>query len=236
MSLAFVTQKSYDVAYQHKANVRSSYKNSNNPRISNIKGNSTSSFIQRKPVCPCDGGCPSCVSNDRYSKANTSDVNLQSLRVSKPSDPYEQEADRVSKQVILSGGGGGLKLSDQNLSNNHIPSVQLNERNHGKNNQEFFEENKKSISEKAEIDSTSLDAHLKCGHTNGSNSLSDPLLNFFSLRFGFDFSQVRIHNDTNAKALTHELNAQAFTLGNDIFFGTGYYKPHTTDGKLANCS
>jgi len=232
MSLAFATQKSSDVAYQHKANIRSSYKNSNNQRISNIKGTSTFSFIQRKPVCPCDGGCPSCVSDDRYSKANTSDVNLQSLRVSKPSDPFEQEADRVSKQVILSGGGSGLILSDKNSSNNHIPSVQLNERNHAKKNREFFEENEKSISEKAEIESPSLDAHLKCGHTNGSNSLPGPLLDFFSPRFGFDFSQVHIHNDANAKTLAHELNAQAFTLGNDIFFGTGYYQPHTTDGKL----
>jgi hypothetical protein len=45
--------------------------------------------IQRKSVCPCDGGCPACVSTVQ-----------PKLTISQPNDPYEQEADRVADEVM----------------------------------------------------------------------------------------------------------------------------------------
>ena len=50
-------------------------------------------------------------------------------------------------------------------------------------------------------------------------------------RFGHDFSRVKVHTDSIAASAAQELNAQAFTTGQDIFFGSGYYEPHTTKGK-----
>lgn len=50
-------------------------------------------------------------------------------------------------------------------------------------------------------------------------------------RFGTDFSNVRIHTDTNAKQLSQELNAQAFTVGNDIYFNDRKYNATSTSGK-----
>lgn len=49
--------------------------------------------------------------------------------------------------------------------------------------------------------------------------------------FGLDFSAVRIHNDANAQHLSQSLNAQAFTVGNHIFFNEGKYQPGSTEGK-----
>jgi len=49
--------------------------------------------------------------------------------------------------------------------------------------------------------------------------------------FGADFSNVKIHTDSNAVQMNKELGAQAFTSGNDIYFNTGKYKPETQDGK-----
>ncbi len=48
---------------------------------------------------------------------------------------------------------------------------------------------------------------------------------------GADFSGVRIHNDTEANDLSRQINAQAFTRGEDIFFNAGKYNPSTDDGK-----
>ena len=43
--------------------------------------------------------------------------------------------------------------------------------------------------------------------------------------FGYDFSQVRVHTDSNAASLASEVNARAFTIGSDIAFGAGEYQP-----------
>ncbi len=45
-------------------------------------------FLQPKLVCPCDGGCPSCLPIQTK------------LKVGQPNDKYEQEADRVAEQVM----------------------------------------------------------------------------------------------------------------------------------------
>ncbi len=50
--------------------------------------------------------------------------------------------------------------------------------------------------------------------------------------FGVDFSNVRIHHDAAAATLCRELNAMAFTHGQDIFFNEGKFNPETKEGKL----
>ncbi len=50
-------------------------------------------------------------------------------------------------------------------------------------------------------------------------------------RFGTDFSQVQIHNDSKASQLNSQLNARAFTVRNDIYFNEGNYNPGSTSGK-----
>jgi len=49
--------------------------------------------------------------------------------------------------------------------------------------------------------------------------------------FGADFSGVRIHADTQADTLTRELNARAFTTGQDVFFRQGAYNPGSSSGR-----
>lgn len=49
--------------------------------------------------------------------------------------------------------------------------------------------------------------------------------------FGADFSRVRIHTDTPAEQMSQEMNAQAFTHGNDIYFNKGKYDPVSKEGK-----
>ena len=49
--------------------------------------------------------------------------------------------------------------------------------------------------------------------------------------FGYDFSPVRIHHNSQSDRLSRSLNAKAFTVGGDIFFRQGAYKPETSGGK-----
>jgi hypothetical protein len=61
--------------------------------------------------------------------------------------------------------------------------------------------------------------------------LSSESRDFFEPRFGYDFSEVRIHSDTGAAQSAAALHANAYTLGNDIVFNEGRYAPHGSEGK-----
>ncbi|MFC7774724.1 eCIS core domain-containing protein [Flavobacterium sp. GCM10027622] len=65
----------------------------------------------------------------------------------------------------------------------------------------------------------------------GGNSMDHSTKDFMESRFGIDFSQVRIHTGGEAIQMSRDLNAQAFTVGNDIYFNQGKYNPATESGK-----
>lgn len=49
-------------------------------------------------------------------------------------------------------------------------------------------------------------------------------------RFAQDFSRVRVHTDTQADQSAREVQAQAYTVGQDIVFANGSYSPETRSG------
>src|ERR1039458_7633400 len=50
-------------------------------------------------------------------------------------------------------------------------------------------------------------------------------------RFGFDFSQVRVHNDDRASESARAVSASAYTVGSHVAFGAGQYAPGTRGGQ-----
>lgn len=48
--------------------------------------------------------------------------------------------------------------------------------------------------------------------------------------FGHDFSHVRVHTNSEAAQVADALNANAFTVGKDIAFAAGRYRPDSPDG------
>ncbi len=55
----------------------------------------------------------------------------------------------------------------------------------------------------------------------GGSPLPEEVRRVMEPRFGFDFSNVRIHTDGDAMRMSHTLNAQAFTHQNHIYYGAG---------------
>jgi hypothetical protein len=47
---------------------------------------------------------------------------------------------------------------------------------------------------------------------------------------GDSLDDVRVHDDTAAAQLARAVSARAFTTGTDVFFGSGAYKPGSTEG------
>lgn len=66
----------------------------------------------------------------------------------------------------------------------------------------------------------------------GGSALPGDTKQFMESRFGADFSGVRIHTGSSAESLSNNIHAQAFTHGNDIYFNSGKYAPHTEGGSL----
>ncbi|AFZ24519.1 hypothetical protein Cylst_2289 [Cylindrospermum stagnale PCC 7417] len=76
----------------------------------------------------------------------------------------------------------------------------------------------------------SLESRL--ANQKGSGSpLDEQTRSFMEPRFGNDFSSVRVHTDSPSVQMNQELEAQAFTHGQDVFFGAGKYNPGADDGK-----
>jgi len=66
---------------------------------------------------------------------------------------------------------------------------------------------------------------------SSGTSLDAGTRNFFEPRFGHDFSRVRVHADSTARASARVINAAAYTVGNDIVFDSGQYDPSTIKGR-----
>lgn len=81
-----------------------------------------------------------------------------------------------------------------------------------------------------ETASPSIEKKLSNGSASG-NVLPQNINQSMSNAIGSDFSNVKIHSDSNAAQMSKDLNAQAFTHGNDIYFNSGKYDTNTTAGK-----
>ena len=66
--------------------------------------------------------------------------------------------------------------------------------------------------------------------TGGGQSLDTGIQAKMEAGTGHDFSNVRVHTDSQADALSESLGARAFTTGSDIFFKQGEYNPGTSEG------
>ncbi len=65
----------------------------------------------------------------------------------------------------------------------------------------------------------------------GGQPLSASTRTFFEPRFGQDFSMVRVHIGRQASRAARAIQAKAFTMGQDISFGTGQFSPESGNGK-----
>ncbi|CAL2106823.1 hypothetical protein T190115A13A_20103 [Tenacibaculum sp. 190524A02b] len=74
-----------------------------------------------------------------------------------------------------------------------------------------------------------INSQLKKG--SGGKQMNGNTKNEMESGFGADFSNVKIHTDTNAEQMSSNIGAQAFTHGNDIYFNKGKYEPNSKKGK-----
>ena len=77
---------------------------------------------------------------------------------------------------------------------------------------------------------SNLESHI-LSLKGGGQPLPESALAYFEPRFGHDFNQVRVHTNTQAVESARLVNAQAYTIENNIVFGEGQYNPKINSGK-----
>jgi len=66
---------------------------------------------------------------------------------------------------------------------------------------------------------------------SGGQPLDGDTRDFMESRFGHDFGQVRVHADSRASDSARAVNAKAYTVGRELVFQAGHYRPETDLGK-----
>ena len=89
---------------------------------------------------------------------------------------------------------------------------------------------KKGVGTEGGVASKALTQQIHGSKGSGHN-MDRGTRNFMESRFGADFSNVRIHTGQQAIQMSRDLNARAFTVGNDVYFNAGQYNPSSTSGK-----
>lgn len=124
------------------------------------------------------------------------------LRVNRPGDAHEHEADRAADNIARGAPPGVASTGPAGLERNAERPAAL------------------PATERA------TGGRLGAGHPLDSTTRA-----FFESRFGHNFGDVRVHADTRADAATRSVGARAFTSGSNVAFGAGQYAPHSGAGR-----
>jgi len=126
------------------------------------------------------------------------------LTIGASNDPLEQEADRVADQV--------MSVPTHSAVGSAPPRIQ---RYTGQ------------MTEGMDTAPASVDHVL----SSPGRPLDPSLQQDMGQRFGHDFSRVRVHTDAAAERSAGEVNANAYTVGHNIVFGTDQFTPGTYEGR-----
>ncbi|HLP91052.1 MAG TPA: DUF4157 domain-containing protein [Nostocaceae cyanobacterium] len=152
--------------------------------------------------------------NNHHSPNPTATIQTK-LTIGEPGDKYEQEADTVAQKVMS---GNTLQLSywpEKTTPKN--PVIARRKLPNTENTHQQIQTKSNAGTNQA---TPNLEHQLN-SKKGGGGSLDSDTRTFMEDRFNADFSSVRVHTDNTAVQMSKELGAQAFTHGNDIFFGAG---------------
>jgi hypothetical protein len=150
-------------------------------------------LLQRQ--CACGGGCPHCL--------ETASIQPK-LKISEPSDQYEQEADRIADQVLASPGNF--------ISSSSPPHIQR-------------------LTEQPTRHTAAVPDIVDRVLASPGKPLYPTLQKDMELRFGHDFSHVRVHTDAEAATSARAIQAKAYTVGKHVVFSDGAFAMGTAEGR-----
>ena len=160
-------------------------------------------------------------SSTEFNAVNISRLFLQpKLTINQPNDVYEQEADAMADKV--------MRMEQPGVQLKSLPITAVQRKC------EHCEEEEKVQRKEINGEETNADSKLENyvgGLSSGGQPLPNEVRSFYEPRFGYDFSNVKIHTDTVAAKSAQSINALAYTSGSNIVFNAGQYLANTDSGK-----
>jgi hypothetical protein len=183
------------------------------------------------------------------------------MTVTDANDSHEKEADAVAEQIISGGNSSVERAPEEELATKRLqredeaPEDEISEKriermpdpasmsdddiatSRVQREDEAPEDeiSEKRIQRKGVDMSKSFDVggqvEDQIRNTSGGQKLDAGIQTKMESGTGQDFSNVRVHTDSNADALSNSLGARAFTTGTDIFFKQGEYNPGSDAGQ-----
>lgn len=162
--------------------------------------------LQRKCACGGSAGltgeCEDC-RNDKLLGANGARLQRK-LAIGASNDPLEQEADRVADQVMTA--------SAHSVVSGATPRIQR-------------------YTGQATGDIGTAPASVDRVLASSGRPLEPTLQQDMEQRFVHDFSRVRVHSGAAAEQSARDVNAHAYTVGNNVVFGASRFAPGSHEGQ-----
>jgi outer membrane protein OmpA-like peptidoglycan-associated protein len=172
--------------------------------------------VREKPKAPVGHG-----NHIRANALQPSRILQAKLAIGKSNDPFEHEADRVANEVM------GMP-SKRNVGSLHTASDRMVQRKCACGGA-CDDCKKKRLSLKRRDTSSHDSSEVPASVDQVLRSAGQPLdantRAFMEPRFGYDFSDVRVHTNSAAAQSARDVHALAFTVGNHVAFGAGQYSP-----------
>jgi hypothetical protein len=140
--------------------------------------------------------------------------------VSSPGDIYEQEANRVSEQV--------MRMSEPQLQctcGRECPDCRAERPDQG---YERLQTKQVQAGNTAGAVASPIIREVLAA---SGQPLAATTRRFMEPRFGHDFGDLRVHTDAKAAESAKALGALAYAYGSHIVFAAGRYQPHTAAGR-----
>jgi hypothetical protein len=141
------------------------------------------------------------------------------LTIGPVNDPYEREADAVADKV--------MRMSDTETLQTKLSPIDIQRKCAHCEEEEKLQMKGESNSGGGMI----APAVVSNVVNSPGQSLDAGTRGFMESRFGYDFGNVKVHNDSLAHQSSSEINALAYTHGNHVVFGEGQYQPNSNSGK-----
>ncbi|MGC2399006.1 MAG: DUF4157 domain-containing protein [Acidobacteriaceae bacterium] len=162
------------------------------------------------------------------------------LKINKPGDALEREADRAADEVMArrlgsAFGNGRSGKAEWSLSGIGVGAPLQRACScggSGKSGGECEECGKKDLQRKETAPAGPGEAPPLVQQVLGTpgTPLDSTTRNFYQQHFGFDFGRVRVHTDSAAGESARQINAVAYTVGDHLVFGSGNFSPQSVAG------
>ena len=136
------------------------------------------------------------------------------LAISRPGDASEREAERVAEHVVTGGSGLRSSASPPQISRSVFPAVAARQASAAP--EQGPRGAARGVDEALRSPGVPLDERTR---------------GWMEPRFGRSFADVRVHTGFVGERSVRALGAEAYTMGNDIVFGSGRFAPGTGAGR-----